>query len=318
MINKKIYGCYILLFSGILIYPYALFGQHKYTLYIQQPKPIQKPIITSVTVTTENRNSIQWKQAPNENINYYNIYRNSSDSESSWIKVGKALYPGDFSYLDPLSYPNIRSYSYRISAVDMCENEVFNDFVHKTMKLDVAVINDTSYLLNWNPYEGFTVVKYKIYKGYDSKNLILIDSVSALSNQYTDNNVLDKNIYYQIEAIGNIANQETELAITNFYSRSNIAVRYPTIDSTDSISASIIQVYPNPMTFNSVVTFPYVSGQKYQLSILDLTGHTVYTRPVNAGEIEIERHNLKEGIYILQIASKKVLRTKLMVRSIKL
>jgi hypothetical protein len=259
-----------------------------------------------------------WEQTANENIVYFKIYRDVLEPEGAWIHVGKAMYPGNI-FTDPSSYPNVRSYQYRISTVDKCGNEIFNTRNHKTIKLTVDEINNVANLLKWNPYEGFEVGGYKIYRGADAVSLTPIDTTTSTATTYTDRENPFNSVFYQVEAIGKEDIPALKkISLNGAKTRSNIASKKSLLTASDTADASKIYVYPNPLTINAVVVFPYEASQTYQLSILDISGQTVYTKQVFSGEIEIERKNLKEGLYILQIAGKEVYRRKLMVGSIKL
>ncbi|HAQ17672.1 MAG TPA: hypothetical protein DCR40_00375 [Prolixibacteraceae bacterium] len=317
--RNKTYIYLIIILLDTLVPSQKLTGKNKYTVKIIQPDPIQAPVISSVTVSPENKNLVVWEQHANENIQYFKIYRDAANPDDGWINVGKAMYPGNYSFIDPSSYPNVRSYQYRISTVDKCGNEIFNTQIHKTIRLTVDKISDATYLLKWNPYEGFDIAGYKIYRGTDVANLSPIDTITALATGYTDIKNPYKDAFYQVEAI---SKQDTitiqkKLSLNRGRTRSNIASNKSVLTSSDTADTSKIQVYPNPLTINAVVVFPYDASQTYQLSILDLTGHTIYMKQVFSGEIEIERKNLKEGLYIIQVAGKKTYRKKLMVGSYK-
>jgi trimeric autotransporter adhesin len=315
---NKFYAFVMLILCGIYLSPTQVTGQNKYTVKIVQPDPVQAPVITSVTVSTENKNQLAWEQTENENISYFKIYRDAAETEGAWIHVGNISYPGSYTFTDPSSYPNVRSYKYRISTIDKCGNEIYNILNHKTIKLTVDQTSDASNLLMWNPYEGFEVGGYKIYKGVDAANLLPVDTTSALKTNYTDLDNTTNNIFYQVEAIGKEEYQSLKKQhLYNSKTRSNVASNRSFITTSDTAGASKIHVYPNPLVINAVVVFPYEADQKFQLSILDLTGKLVYTKPVFSGEIEIERKNLKEGLYILQVAGKKIYRKKLIVGSFK-
>jgi hypothetical protein len=303
----------ILLLGSAIVCTLEVNGQNKYTVKIIQPDPVQAPSISSVTVSPENKNQLVWEQTANENIVYFKIYRDVLEPEGAWIHVGKAMYPGNI-FTDPSSYPNVRSYQYRISTVDKCGNEIFNTRNHKTIKLTVDEINNVANLLKWNPYEGFEVGGYKIYRGADAASLTPIDTAAATANTYTDRENPSNNAFYQVEAIEKEEIPHTKkISLNGARTRSNIASKKSILTSSDTADAGKIYVYPNPMTISAVVVFTYEASQTYQLTILDLTGKTVYTKQVFSGEFEIERKNLKEGVYILQVAGREIYRKKLMV-----
>jgi len=312
--GNKLYLLFILILCCNYLSPLKISGKNKYTVKIVQPDLVQAPVIGSVTVSPENKNVIAWKQTTNENIHYFKIYRDAANPEDGWIAVGNAMYPGNNLFTDLSSFPNVRSYQYRISAIDRCGNEIFSPRNHKTIKLNVEEFSNSSFTLKWNPYEGFEVDGYKIYRGADATNLIPVDTITHTITSYTDSENPYNKIYYQVEAIEKEEDSnEKKTSTVKTKIRSNIASNQSILTSTDATDNVQIHIYPNPLTLNAVVIFPYDSAHTYQLSILDLTGKTVYTKLVFSGEIEIERKNLKEGLYILQVAGRKIYRKKLMV-----
>jgi hypothetical protein len=289
-------------------------AQNKYTVKIIQPDPVEAPVLSTVTVSTGNKNVVSWEQTLNEQIRYFNIYRDAVNQENVWVLVGKTSYPGTNSFTDPTSYPGSRPYKYRVSAVDACGNEVFNNRVHKTIKLTVEEVADRVKLLKWNPYEGFETERYKIYRSSTFTNLILIDSIDVMRTSYIDSENPYTSPYYQVEAIEKIVTPAARKSGTiKGIVRSNISSGRSLFTSADTADASRLSIYPNPMTFNAIVVFPYEATHPCTLTILDLTGKVVYSKSVTSGETEIERNNLKDGLYILQVAGKRIYRKKLMV-----
>lgn len=304
----------ILLFVCVFICPLKVISQNKYIVKVVQPDPIQAPVIREVTVNSKNKNLIEWDVPANENIQGFNIYRDDINTPTNWEFAGRTSYPGSYSFIDLASFAQSRSYRYRISAVDQCGNEIYNTIIHKTIKLSVDKSSDNTNTLRWNAYEGFNVIGYEVYSGETPENLIQIDSTANDVFTYTDQDTTSKNTYYQVQAVGYQSNisSEKRASLNSFKTYSNI-VSAQILSSTDSLDALRIQIFPNPMSSSALLTFLYDPTQKYMLTILDLTGKLVYQKPVYSGEVEIKRGNLKEGLYILQIAGKKVFRKKLMV-----
>ncbi|HET6556632.1 MAG TPA: T9SS type A sorting domain-containing protein [Prolixibacteraceae bacterium] len=303
----------IVIFGSFLNLPLIGTSQNKYVVNVIQPDPVQAPELNRVTVSSENKTMVEWIQKPDKNILYFNIYRYTPDTGDGWIKVGNATYPGTNSFSDASSFPTMQSYQYRIATIDKCGNERFNFRIHRSIKLNLIHMNDSNYSLTWNPYEGFEVTTYKIYRGEDASNLVLMDSTMAMNTNYVVQKTIDTKIFYQIEAIGKPDTMITEKSLSQSSRKtySNICSNKSLFS--DSTNAPDIQIYPNPMTIAAMVIFPYYPNEKYNLSILDLTGNIVYSQPIFSGQIEIKRNKLKEGMYILQIASRKKLWKKLII-----
>lgn len=304
----------ILLCLCVFTSPFKVNSQNKYTVRVVQPDPMQAPVIKGVTVNSKNKNLIEWDVPANENIQGFNIYRDDISTPTNWEFAGQVSYPGIYSFIDLASFAQSRSYRYRIATVDQCGNEIYNTIIHKTIKLSVDRTSDNTNILKWNAYEGFNVIGYEIYRGETPEILTQIDSTANTVFAYTDQDTTSENTFYQVEAIGYQSNVSSEksASLNSFKTYSNI-VSASILSSSDSLDALKIQIFPNPMSSSALLTFLYDPTQKYILSILDMTGKLVYQKVVSSGEVEIKRGNLREGLYILQIAAKKVFRKKLMV-----
>jgi hypothetical protein len=311
------------LFGGAFVLPVKLLSINKYTVFVQQPNIVKAPVIKWVTVTDNKKNNIAWEKQVNDNIVYYNVYRSSGNTESSWDLAGTVDYNSE-TYLNDLnSYANIQSYRYRIAAVDKCGYETFSNAIFRTIYLQIKKVNNESNTLEWNPYVGMNVTVYRVYKGLTPDSLALIDSTAAIAmvTTYTDSLNPHNNVYYRVEADGFETDSVPQKVIrqsfvkagsNNVKSVSNIV-----FSSYDSIlnpfENESLHIYPNPMKAECVVQFPYDPAQHYQLVLLDLLGNKVFQQPVLSSEFLINRGNLNEGLYILQIVGKMSIQKKLIV-----
>lgn len=157
------------------------------------------PSICIVTVdTTSEYNIIIWeKTAGPTNLKLYKVYRDTAnnnyaligtvayDSLSQFADTLRHLYPGD-------GNPNSSSWSYKISAVDTCDNESPMSLYHTSIHFrDLGNGN-----FDWSPYkiEGQSVpiaqlINHKAYR--DSSNnghWVLINTPGAASTAVTDLN----------------------------------------------------------------------------------------------------------------------------------
>lgn len=289
-------------------------AKNKYFVKVIQPEAIKPPVISSITVNSQNKNTIIWQQAQNENISHFNIYRDDTNLSDSWVQIGKTKDSNITTFTDLSSFPHLRSYQYKISTVDKCGNEIFNTTIHKSIKLTIEEVAEQSNILRWNAYSGFDVAGYQIYRGDKPNNLNPIDTTSSVS--YIDRLQSTTDVYYQIEAIGKEDTTFLKYAsINRFKSRSNIVNAKTFLLYSDSSDIGKLHIYPNPMTISAIIIFPFEENYPHRLTITDLKGQTVFSSEVFSGEIEIGRKNLMEGMYILQITGKKIYRKKLMVGS---
>ncbi len=296
---------------GIMSFSKISIGQNKYTVNIEQPDPVEAPSILSVTVTKENKTEVFWEQKENENISFFKIYRNASNSTEGWTLIGKVIYSAGFKFTDLTSFPNFRSYNYKISSVDNCGNEFNARRIHKSIKLTLELSRENAFVLNWSAYEGFDVEKYNVYRGLNIDSLQLFRSFHGNVFSFRDYEFADKKVFYQVEALAKPAFTKSIPTVVN--ARSNFVSTGLVLTLSDSANADKIQIYPNPLTINSIVSVPPDGSKTYRFILYNLNGQSVISYEVNSNEFELERGSLKEGFYILQISGLKTYRKKIII-----
>ena len=68
---------------------------------------------------------------------------------------------------------------YKIAAIDVCTNESDLSPAHKTVHLTMNEGVNGEVNLIWNPYEGFTVSNYLIYRSIDGGQMSFIGFVAG-------------------------------------------------------------------------------------------------------------------------------------------
>lgn len=295
----------VCIFYLVLLLPYPSDGQNKYVVTVVMPDPVQSPEITSVSVNPNNKIQINWDVQANENIEYFNIYRDGATNSETWNYIGKSPYPGPMTYTDINTFPEIRSYLYKVAAVDACGNETYCMKSAGSIRLTLIDIDENTCRLEWNSYLGNTVSGYQIFRGDNSENMNLLIETASTTTSYIDANITDKESYYQIEAVVPFENSSGSEQTRKL---SNKVLFIRVLTSTDSLNAQILKVYPNPIKTVAAVIFPHEPFQEYSLSIIDLAGCTVYSQTVFSGAIEFDRGSLSDGVYILQVRGKKTYR----------
>ncbi|HAM99074.1 MAG TPA: hypothetical protein DCQ26_10745 [Marinilabiliales bacterium] len=161
----------------------------------------ETPQICMVTVdTATNYNEIIWEEPTTTGIDYYNIYRESTQS-GVYQLIGTRNYEDESLFVDENSNAQQRSYRYKISAVNTCgvESELSNH--HKTMHLTINLGLNGNINLIWDHYEGFAISTYYIYRFTSVSGWVKYDSISSNLTSFTDFDAPTEQLHYFIEIV---------------------------------------------------------------------------------------------------------------------
>lgn len=160
-----------------------------------ESKPIAIPSIGVVTVdTTGTYLEIAWERPVADYIEKYKIYREGL--ANVYQEIGELPFNSISVYVDETAFFNNRSYRYKISAVDVCNEETQKSEPHNSIHLQkTPLVNEL--LLNWSQYEGAPISGYRLKEGTCYSDMVTIDEFSQLS--YTISNPGNK--VYRIETI---------------------------------------------------------------------------------------------------------------------
>ncbi|MCH8319281.1 MAG: SprB repeat-containing protein, partial [Bacteroidetes bacterium] len=139
--------------------------------------------ICLVTVNdSSGKNLIVWDKIPDIGIASYNIYKEGAQSNVYFL-AGNVPYNSLSIFYDPSADPAIRSWRYKISALDSCGNESVLSDLHKTMHLTMNLGIGGEVNLIWDHYIGFSYSTYIIYRGDSAANMLPFDTIP--SNLFT-------------------------------------------------------------------------------------------------------------------------------------
>ena len=94
-----------------------------------------------------------------------------------------------------MSNTSQQAYRYQIKYVDTCGNESSVGDTHKTLHLTINQGVGSTWNLIWTAYEGVSFPSYNIYRGTNSSNMTLINTVASNITSYTDNNAPSGFVY---------------------------------------------------------------------------------------------------------------------------
>ena len=276
-------------------------------------KPMEQPRIGIVGVNSSNKNIVVWNKPTTSGIDAYSIYRETTVSDV-YEKVGSVPYSDLSVFTDNSSNPTVKSNKYKLSIVDKSGLETQLSDPHKTMHLTINKGQNNTWNLIWEPYTGFNVLTYNIYRGSSATSLNFIDATSGSSTQFSDVNAPSGDVYYQLEVISpalvspslvksasqKITDAENSVAVSYNSSRSNIASNFSSgINDLNSESKNI-HVYPNPA--KDQFRIDCVDGSTFEIQ--NLMGQLIYTGNLNISNI-VRTSDFKPGVYLIQLNTGK-------------
>ncbi len=284
-------------------------------------QPYQNQEICLVTVDTNTwKNKILWEKVINVGALKYKIFKESGTN--NYIEIGEVNADVPAQYTDMASNPEIKSDKYKIMVVDTCNNESDLSNYHKTVNLVISS-NANTMGLNWTPYVDaggmFIPSSYYIYRGTNINNMSLLATVNGSTLSYNDVNVFD--VYYYIIGVRKADGCEINGVIdTISFSNRKDNGTFVNINNKYFQQGTIL-IYPNPMANEATLTIPNFKGNSFDLIVYDIAGKIVsneisyYVESTHEFEtkIKISQHNLKSGIYYLEVKSNRIYRSKFII-----
>ena len=155
------------------------------TIDINESVPVTPEICIVTVDSITGSNLIVWDKQIGPNIDYFNIYREGTQS-GIYFLVGSRLFIDESSFVDSFANPQIRSWRYRLTAVDACGQESQMSGIHKTMHLTINVGLGGETNLIWDDYSGIQWQSFVIQRGPDVYSLDTISVVSSNVHAYVD------------------------------------------------------------------------------------------------------------------------------------
>jgi parallel beta-helix repeat protein len=278
---------------------------------IEEPPAIH-PICLVTVDSLSGNNMVVWEkaEAEAEGILFYNVYREGSlKGDYQLVASVRSDKPG--LYVDPVADPSIRSWRYRLSAVDVCGHESEFSEPHKTMHLTMNLGLENSVNLIWDHYEGFPVDRYEILRYDATSGWNSIASMPSDLTSRTDPNPPKEDLTYYIEIdhpygctyIG-------KKASTLNSSRSNRIHRLKSQPTGSGIlhNTSGLWIYPNPGSGLFHLQMNMNGTSDILVRIFDFSGKLLKVREyesVSSGmSTELNLTGFASGIYHIQVKSK--------------
>ncbi|TNE53929.1 MAG: T9SS type A sorting domain-containing protein, partial [Bacteroidetes bacterium] len=277
---------------------------HIWNVKVASPMTQEICLVTVDSVTTTNL--VVWEKAETEGIDYYNIYR-----ESNQIDEYQLIDTVDFNNLsvfnDVVASPMVRSWRYKISAVNFCGVESELSTHHKTLHLNTFDLGPSGVMVNWDKYEGTSYSGYVLWRYTDANGWESIATLPTSILSFTDNTLFSEpGLDYMVEIILDEICTATVWRAQDFNtSRSNkqkglFNPGQGTGHSNNSLlefagGQVSLNVFPNP--FDQLVYLDLQGAPRVDVSIIDIHGQLIKTQSCVEGQNEIQMNNLANGIY---------------------
>ncbi len=307
--------------GGPRIYDYAVdIGAFENTSILLSPE------ICLVTVdTSTKKNMIVWEKSSGNTIDYYKVYKLTG---SYYDSIGWVDYDSLSLFIDQTSNPKVHADKYKISLVDTLGQESVLGAFHQTMNLSkVRGASQSELTLIWNKYieesGAFLIDYYYIYRGMDSANLQIYDSITGGLSSY-NYNIYDgqDNEYFQvIIKKGTPCDPNLKKASAGPFSQSlsNLEDNRLKEDNIHNCEANKMHIltYPNPANDIVKIDIKLNITSDLVIKVKNMIDQTLYTNKLSniktyTGTIDVS--NWPAGLYLMQVMSGEGMRTvKLMV-----
>lgn len=269
---------------------------------VQMSPPAETDICIVTVDTNTNSNLIVWNPVNAADVVSYNIYKESSQSGLYFLVANQSA-DSISQYYDYPSNPAIKSWRYKVAAVDDCGNEAELSDPHKTIHLTSNLGVGGVVNLIWDHYNGFNYDTYYIWRYHPSTDWVKLDSVGSNNTSYTDlTPPSDSNLVYIIEILPPSICTASKAQDHNSSRSNKSSINMPDFGEPNSIEEKdqTFSIYPNPTT--GLVQLLY-SETIQEIRVYDLSGQLVFTSLNNDTFATVDLSMFADGIYTLELVT---------------
>jgi hypothetical protein len=271
--------------------------------------PLGEDICLVTVDTLTGTNLVVWTKTDTVGIAHYNIYR-EGNSTGAYDLVGTNPVNVLSQWLDPTANPNIKSWRYKISAVDSCGNESSKSASHKTMHVTSNLGLGGVVNVSWDYYDGFSYGSYYISRYSSLTGWMPVDTVVSTSTSWTDispPNLID--IEYMIEVQPPSTCTSTKAQDHNTTRSNRHTSIEPNPQGVDENLINSFVLYPNPSSGLITILLTETPVNSWSIKITDLTGKLIsHSLETGASSIK-DFSSFESGIYLIEINIDGMVRT---------
>ncbi|WP_343635110.1 T9SS type A sorting domain-containing protein [Fluviicola sp.] len=274
--------------------------------------PVVKPlrqdicIITVDSLTTSNL--IVWEKTQTVGIDHYNIYRETS-VQGEYVLIDTVNFDNISLFNDVIASPSERSWSYKISAVNVCGTESPLSIPHRTIHLDLLDLGSNSVQVNWNAYEGTTAfTDYIVWRYTTADGWVAADTVPNTTLTFTDGvdyatPGLDYLVEFELTTPCSAEKAQDFNTVRSNRERGQLTAG----EGVDGASSNgigenylnSIGMYPNPTT--DKLTFVQDGNENVTYTVLSLSGQLMQTSQSSQSNTVLDMSQLNAGVYLVEL-----------------
>jgi gliding motility-associated-like protein len=278
---------------------YGFIEKDSFIAVVDDTIPPAIPLVKRATVISNTE--VLFEYLPNSEFDFskYIVYTSTNQYTQASINDTSLVENS----LNTLENP----YTYKLIAIDVCQNTSAFSETHQTVELK-AIAASNSVALSWTPYLGFdTSMYYEIWRTTpEIGQFSFLASVPGNSTNYSDTSVLCKQPYfYQIHVI------ETDSLFQHSTSDTAgaVPIYIPTLPTPQNIRATVVN--------NKVVRLewhqsPYTREFSYQIYRSEDGGAPVFYKQFSSGDtvltdvnVDVQSHSYTYTTYIIDACGGK-------------
>ncbi len=275
---------------------------------IPEKRPLDNQICLVTVDTAIGSNLVVWEKV--EDAISYHVYRETT-AKDVYLLAGSVVGSDLSVFVDTVANPLIRSYRYKIAAVDECGNESFLSHLHKTVHLTISTgLSEDIINLRWDDYVGENFASFEVWRYTSLYSWELLATLPSNLKSYTDFAVPPGKVFYNVRVpMPGLCEPTGDLrkAGTGPYSHSLSNMDDNKLKETtgfQSRMADMFYVYPNPT--NGKVTiwseaFQIIDGE---ILVSDLAGRLILHRKFEqnlSGRLELDLTGQPAGSYLVKL-----------------
>jgi len=272
-----------------------------------------QPAICLVTVDTNTfTNQIIWEKTVQNGVKAFKIYREAATN--SYLPIATVPFANLSEFSDPTANPAIRSWRYKISAIDSCDIETPLSSPHKTIHLNQNAGLGGTVNLIWDFYDGYTYDYFYIWRDDPSTGWELIDSLPSNLTSYTDLTPPSVDSRYMIEIrppspcnttlrLANNGHEEIQTVVVK--SKSNIKNNRTVGLKNNSLNSLNVKVFPNPAIDILNVEVLMKNGEEATIVLENMLGQVVYSTETTQQKNTVNTSSLNTGVYFVKVKTAK-------------